>query len=88
MQGAGGPNDQEEQKWPPWLKPLLQQTFFVQCKQHAHSHKSECNMYCLDCINGPLCSLCLNDHKNHRAIQVSLFIIFFDIKKNSTIICL
>nr|GEY61924.1 hypothetical protein [Tanacetum cinerariifolium] len=69
--GAGGPND-EDQKWPPWLKPMLNQNFFTQCKQHADSHKSECNMFCLDCIDKPLCSLCLNDHKDHRAIQVSI----------------
>ncbi|KAK9079568.1 hypothetical protein SSX86_001241 [Deinandra increscens subsp. villosa] len=61
---------EEEPKWPPWLKPLLRETFFVQCKLHADSHKSECNMYCLDCINGPLCSLCLNCHVDHRAIQI------------------
>ncbi|KVH91713.1 Protein of unknown function DUF597, partial [Cynara cardunculus var. scolymus] len=69
IMGAGGP-DEEDNKWPPWLKPLLRERFFVQCKLHADSHKSECNMYCLDCMNGPLCSLCLNHHKDHRAIQV------------------
>ncbi|XP_059641639.1 protein RGF1 INDUCIBLE TRANSCRIPTION FACTOR 1-like [Cornus florida] len=67
--GAGGPVD-EDNRWPPWLQPLLQQTFFVQCKSHSYSHKSECNMYCLDCMNGPLCSLCLQHHKDHRAIQI------------------
>ncbi|KAI3687634.1 hypothetical protein L1987_81334 [Smallanthus sonchifolius] len=67
--GAGGPAE-EENKWPSWLKPLLRENFFIQCKLHADSHKSECNMYCLDCINGPLCSLCLNQHSDHRAIQI------------------
>ncbi|KAM7499496.1 hypothetical protein LguiA_023910 [Lonicera macranthoides] len=38
--GAGGP-EEEDNKWPPWLKPLLRENFFVQCKLHADSHKSE-----------------------------------------------
>ena len=67
--GAGGP-DEVDNRWPPWLKPLLQESFFRQCKLHADSHKSECNMYCLDCMNGPLCSLCLSHHKDHHAIQI------------------
>ncbi|KAF3620800.1 putative RING-H2 finger protein ATL52-like [Capsicum annuum] len=67
--GAGG-QDEEENNWPPWLNPLLKERFFGQCKLHVDSHKSECNMYCLDCINGPLCSLCLSHHKDHIAIQI------------------
>uniref|UniRef100_A0A2P2L870 Uncharacterized protein LOC106774881 n=1 Tax=Rhizophora mucronata TaxID=61149 RepID=A0A2P2L870_RHIMU len=67
--GAGGPDD-EDNRWPPWLKPLLRERFFVQCPLHVDSHRSECNMYCLDCMDGSLCSLCLADHKDHHAIQV------------------
>ncbi|XP_072963920.1 protein RGF1 INDUCIBLE TRANSCRIPTION FACTOR 1-like [Typha angustifolia] len=66
----GGGGMEEDNRWPPWLKPLLSTSFFVQCKPHADSHKSECNMYCLDCMNGALCSLCLAYHRDHRAIQI------------------
>lgn len=73
IMGGGGPNnddDKEDMEWPAWVRPLLQTNFFVQCKLHADAHKSECNMYCLDCMNGALCSLCLSFHKEHRAIQI------------------
>ncbi|KAJ6830583.1 uncharacterized protein M6B38_352965 [Iris pallida] len=67
--GAGAA-EENDSRWPPWLKPLLKTDFFVQCKHHADSHKSECNMYCLDCANGAMCSLCLAHHRDHRAIQI------------------
>ncbi|KAH1089625.1 hypothetical protein J1N35_016882 [Gossypium stocksii] len=84
--GAGGP-DEEDNRWPPWLKPLLREHFFVQCKLHVDSHKSECNMYCLDCMNGALCSFCLAYHKDHRYIQVlnPSFSFFCQKKKNDTV---
>ncbi|XP_042057040.1 protein RGF1 INDUCIBLE TRANSCRIPTION FACTOR 1-like [Salvia splendens] len=67
----GDIEDDDGSKWPPWLRPLLQSSFFGQCKVHAAAaHKSECNMFCLDCIDGPICSLCLNFHKDHRHIQI------------------
>ncbi|CAN8274732.1 unnamed protein product [Cochlearia groenlandica] len=71
IMGAGGPEEEEEEnQFPQWLKPLLKEHFFVHCKFHGDSHKSECNMYCLDCTNGPLCSLCLPHHKDHNTIQI------------------
>ncbi|KAL8150553.1 hypothetical protein V2J09_020361 [Rumex salicifolius] len=62
--------EEGDNRWPPWLKPLLNERFFVQCQSHADFHKSECNMYCLDCLNGALCSLCVAHHRNHRVIQI------------------
>ncbi|RLN07021.1 uncharacterized protein C2845_PM11G29540 [Panicum miliaceum] len=70
MGGGECDGDAENQRWPPWLKPLLSTSFFVQCRVHADAHKSECNMYCLDCMNGALCSLCLAHHRDHHAIQI------------------
>jgi len=70
MGGGECDDGAENQRWPPWLKPLLSTSFFVQCRIHADAHKSECNMYCLDCMNGALCSLCLAHHRDHHAIQI------------------
>uniref|UniRef100_A0A0E0K3U7 PLATZ transcription factor family protein n=1 Tax=Oryza punctata TaxID=4537 RepID=A0A0E0K3U7_ORYPU len=70
MGGGEYEEEVENQRWPPWLKPLLSTSFFVQCRIHADAHKSECNMYCLDCMNGALCSLCLSHHRDHHAIQI------------------
>ncbi|KAM0919442.1 hypothetical protein ACQ4PT_008165 [Festuca glaucescens] len=65
-----GGDEAENQRWPPWLKPLLATSFFGQCKLHADAHKCECNMYCLDCVSGALCSQCLAYHHGHHAIQI------------------
>ncbi|KAK4770342.1 hypothetical protein SAY87_030874 [Trapa incisa] len=64
--------DEENRSWPSWLKPLLRESFFVQCRIHADSHKSECNMYCLDCMSGAICPLYLAYHKDHRSIQIRM----------------
>ncbi|CAD5167426.1 protein RGF1 INDUCIBLE TRANSCRIPTION FACTOR 1-like isoform X1 [Musa acuminata AAA Group] len=60
----------EDAGGPSWLKPLLRTVFFVPCKIHVDSSKSECNMYCLDCMEESLCSYCLSLHKDHRVVQI------------------
>lgn len=70
LQGPAEEEEVKEERWPPWLKPLLKTKFFRQCKFHVDSHKSECNMYCLDCMNGAICSLCLAYHHDHRPVQI------------------
>lgn len=60
----------EEDMGPPWLKPMLKASYFNSCATHGNSNKSECNMYCLDCIGNALCSYCLIHHRDHRVLQV------------------
>ena len=55
---------------PTWLKPMLKANYFVTCPSHGDSNKSECNMFCLDCVGNALCSYCLIHHKDHRVVQV------------------
>lgn len=63
--------EREQKIRPPWLKPLLETTFFLHCKIHGDSSKtSECNMYCLDCMSGALCSYCVAHHRHHHVIQI------------------
>ncbi|URD80101.1 PLATZ transcription factor [Musa troglodytarum] len=69
----GGGELEDDSRCPRWLRPLLTTRFFIQCNLHADSHKSDCNMYCLDCTNGALCSLCLAHHRGHRTTQVRSF---------------
>lgn len=59
---------------PPWLKPLLRANYFIPCSIHGDSNKSECNLFCLDCMGHALCSYCLINHKDHRVVQVLIFI--------------
>ncbi|KAG0463589.1 hypothetical protein HPP92_019658 [Vanilla planifolia] len=61
---------EDEDRGPPWLRPLLRTSLFVPCKFHGDSNKSECNMYCLDCMGIALCSYCLVHHKDHRIVQI------------------
>nr|ACG36827.1 hypothetical protein [Zea mays] len=72
--GGGGEccdDGSETRRLPPWLRPLLSASFFVQCRVHADAHKSECNMYCLDCMGDALCALCLAArHRDHHSIQI------------------
>ncbi|CAM8984540.1 unnamed protein product [Rhodiola kirilowii] len=64
MAAAEWNGEVEEERW---LKPLLRESFFGQCEQHAHS---QCNMFCLECVDRPLCSLCcVVNHKHHHVIQ-------------------
>ncbi|XP_020593001.1 uncharacterized protein LOC110033383 [Phalaenopsis equestris] len=65
-------SEKEKRKllWPPWLSPLLHTSFFSPCDFHSGLSRNECNMYCIDCANGALCSSCLVQHYNHRIIQI------------------
>lgn len=55
---------------PPWLSPMLKANYFTPCGFHGDSSKSECNMFCLDCMGNALCSYCLVHHRDHRIVQI------------------
>ncbi|KAI6690706.1 hypothetical protein NL676_027534 [Syzygium grande] len=57
---------------PPWLIPMLEADFFGPCSVHGDSHRSECNMFCLDCMGNAFCSYCLVDHKDHHVLQIRI----------------
>ncbi|XP_057860401.1 protein RGF1 INDUCIBLE TRANSCRIPTION FACTOR 1 [Cryptomeria japonica] len=61
---------QDDEIGPPWLEPLLKTIFFIPCEIHADSSKSECNIYCLDCMGDALCSYCRGRHKDHKIVQI------------------
>ncbi|CAA0824392.1 PLATZ transcription factor family protein [Striga hermonthica] len=61
---------QNEVIGPEWLKPMLRADYFITCPLHLDSHKSECNLFCLDCIDNAFCSYCLVHHKGHRVLQI------------------
>ncbi|RHN74262.1 putative transcription repressor PLATZ family [Medicago truncatula] len=56
----------------PWLAKLLAiTTFFTTCEVHPRESKNECNKFCLDCNDNPLCGSCIKYcHKDHRVIQI------------------
>ncbi|XP_019186170.1 PREDICTED: uncharacterized protein LOC109180910 isoform X1 [Ipomoea nil] len=55
---------------PPWLKPMLKANYFSSCEVHGDANKSECNLYCLDCMGDAFCSYCLVSHRDHRVVQI------------------
>ncbi|KAK4787291.1 hypothetical protein SAY86_011124 [Trapa natans] len=55
---------------PPWLIPMLRADYFVPCSIHGDSHKSECNLFCFDCIGDAFCSFCLVNHRGHDVVQI------------------
>ncbi|KAF5741001.1 hypothetical protein HS088_TW11G01083 [Tripterygium wilfordii] len=55
---------------PPWLIPMLRESYFIPCSIHGEANKSECNLFCLDCMGNALCSYCLIHHKDHRIVQI------------------
>ncbi|CAN6440695.1 unnamed protein product [Victoria cruziana] len=59
-----------EELGPPWLVPMLRTSFFGPCRVHVDSSKSECNMYCLECMTNALCSYCLANHRDHHTVQI------------------
>ena len=61
---------ENDNMWPQWLKALLGESFFETCKLHCGCPKYECNMYCLDCINDALCTISIQNYKDHLVVQV------------------
>ncbi|KAJ7299699.1 hypothetical protein O6H91_04G101400 [Diphasiastrum complanatum] len=54
---------------PEWLLPFLAGKYFSHCKHHI-AGKNEKNHFCIDCIQGPLCSSGLDKHASHNTLQV------------------
>ncbi|KNA07633.1 hypothetical protein SOVF_170060, partial [Spinacia oleracea] len=61
----------ETEMEPPWLLPMLKGRYFIPCSLHADTKKSDCNMFCLDCMGDAFCLNCLSLHsEDHRVIQI------------------
>ncbi|PIA42538.1 hypothetical protein AQUCO_02000173v1 [Aquilegia coerulea] len=54
----------------PWLKPMIKANYYIPCEVHADMSKSECNMFCVDCMGNPFCSHCLVHHKDHHIVKI------------------
>ncbi|KAK2368492.1 protein RGF1 INDUCIBLE TRANSCRIPTION FACTOR [Trifolium repens] len=56
----------------PWLEKLWAiTTFFTTCEVHPNDPKNECNKFCIDCIDNPLCESCVKSHhRDHNVIQI------------------
>ncbi|KAL5729879.1 hypothetical protein ACHQM5_002771 [Ranunculus cassubicifolius] len=52
---------------PAWLNSMLRLKYFSVCEFHG---KSECNMFCLDCMGNAFCSYCLENHRGHEVVQI------------------
>ena len=59
---------EKDNRWPQWLKALLGENFFKTCKLHRGCPKYGCNMYCLNCMNDALCTISIQNHKDHRVV--------------------
>lgn len=55
---------------PTWLMAMLKGNYFVSCCVHGGLNKSECNMFCLDCMGDAFCPYCLSRHSDHRVLQI------------------
>ncbi|KAL8126931.1 uncharacterized protein LOC141717189 [Apium graveolens] len=70
MVSAMGRMGENVEMCPPWLKPMLKASYYVQCPSHVTCNKNECNMFCLDCMGNAFCCKCLIHHKGHRVVQI------------------
>lgn len=68
---AEGVVDTQLSEGPLWLKPLLKADFFATCAVHGVSAKSECNLFCFNCMGDGICASCAAaDHKDHHVVQI------------------
>jgi len=62
---------EEAAEGPAWLKPMLKANFFLNCPVHGMLNRSECNLFCLNCMGNGICSACAHaNHKDHHVVQV------------------